>query len=42
VHERNLSADSIDDLLEGIGSVFHLAAQRGVRGSLGRTFDGYV
>jgi nucleoside-diphosphate-sugar epimerase len=42
LHELDLSADPLDDLLEGVDTVFHLAAQPGVRGSFGRTFDVYV
>jgi nucleoside-diphosphate-sugar epimerase len=42
LHELDLSADPVDELLDGVEVVFHLAAQAGVRGSFGRTFDVYV
>ena len=42
LRELDLSADPIDELLEGVDTIFHLAAQPGVRGSFGRTFDIYV
>jgi nucleoside-diphosphate-sugar epimerase len=40
--ELDLAADPLDGLLEGVDSVFHLAAQAGVRGSFGESFAGYV
>ncbi len=42
LRELDLSADPLEDVLEGADTVFHLAAQPGVRGSFGRTFDVYV
>jgi len=42
LHEIDLSADPADGLLEGIDTVFHLAAQPGVRGSFGSQFELYV
>jgi len=40
--ERDLSADTLDPLLENVDGIFHLAAQPGVRGSWGETFAHYV
>jgi UDP-glucuronate 4-epimerase len=40
--EADLAGDSIAPLLDGIDGVFHLAAQPGVRGSWGDTFDVYL
>ena len=40
--ERDLSSDSVDGLLEGIDEVYHLAAQAGVRGSFGDSFELYL
>jgi nucleoside-diphosphate-sugar epimerase len=40
--ELDLAADRLDGLLEGVDTVFHLAAQAGVRGSFGESFAGYV
>jgi nucleoside-diphosphate-sugar epimerase len=40
--ELDLSSDPLDGLLEGVDSVFHLAAQAGVRGSFGDSFSVYV
>jgi nucleoside-diphosphate-sugar epimerase len=40
--ELDLSLDPLDGLLEGIDTVFHLAAQAGVRGSFGDSFRTYV
>jgi nucleoside-diphosphate-sugar epimerase len=42
LNELDLSVDPVEELLEGVDTVFHLAAQPGVRGSFGRTFDVYV
>src|SRR3954447_11776934 len=42
LHELDLSSDQIDGLLEGVQEVYHLAAQAGVRGSFGDTFEVYV
>ncbi len=39
---RDLSTDHISDLMDGVGVVFHLAAQAGVRESWGESFDRYV
>lgn len=40
--ELDLSTDRVEGLLEGIDEVYHLAAQAGVRGSFGDTFEVYV
>jgi nucleoside-diphosphate-sugar epimerase len=40
--EMDLSSDPVDGLLEGVHEVYHLAAQAGVRGSFGDTFELYV
>jgi nucleoside-diphosphate-sugar epimerase len=40
--ERDLSSDPVDGILEGIDEVYHLAAQAGVRGSFGDSFELYV
>jgi UDP-glucuronate 4-epimerase len=40
--ERDLVADPVDGLLDGIDVIFHLAAQPGVRGSFGDTFEIYL
>jgi nucleoside-diphosphate-sugar epimerase len=40
--ELDLARDPLHGLLEGVDSVFHLAAQAGVRGSFGESFSGYV
>jgi UDP-glucose 4-epimerase len=42
LHELDLGSDPLDDLVEGIDTVFHLAAQPGVRGSFGMSFGRYV
>ena len=42
LHELDLSADSLDGLLDGVDDVFHLAAQAGVRSSFGKGFERYV
>jgi nucleoside-diphosphate-sugar epimerase len=42
LHEVDLGSDPLDDLVEGIDTVFHLAAQPGVRGSFGMAFGRYV
>jgi UDP-glucose 4-epimerase len=42
LHERDVASDSLDDLLEGVDVIFHLAAQAGVRGSFGSGFDTYL
>jgi nucleoside-diphosphate-sugar epimerase len=39
---RDLAADQLDDLLEGVDAVFHLAARAGVRGSFGASFAEYL
>jgi nucleoside-diphosphate-sugar epimerase len=41
-HELDLCMGQLDDLVDGVDTVFHLAAQAGVRGSFGATFDDYV
>lgn len=41
-HELDLCSAELDHLLDGVDTVFHLAAQAGVRGSFGTTFDDYV
>jgi nucleoside-diphosphate-sugar epimerase len=38
----DLAAEDIDDLFRGAEGIFHLAAQPGVRGSWGSTFDVYA
>jgi nucleoside-diphosphate-sugar epimerase len=40
--ERDLSTEPVDGILEGIDEVYHLAAQAGVRGSFGDSFELYV
>jgi nucleoside-diphosphate-sugar epimerase len=40
--EIDLSRDPLEGLLEGVDTVYHLAAQAGVRGSFGETFGDYV
>jgi nucleoside-diphosphate-sugar epimerase len=42
LHERDIACDPLDDLLEGVDVVYHLAAQAGVRGSFGSGFDTYL
>jgi nucleoside-diphosphate-sugar epimerase len=42
VHERDIASDPLDDLLDGVDVIFHLAAQAGVRGSFGSGFDTYL
>jgi nucleoside-diphosphate-sugar epimerase len=42
LHELDLGSEPLDDFLEGIDTVFHLAAQPGVRGSFGASFERYV
>jgi nucleoside-diphosphate-sugar epimerase len=42
LHERDVATDRLDDLLEGVDVIFHLAAQAGVRGSFGSGFDTYL
>jgi nucleoside-diphosphate-sugar epimerase len=42
LHERDIASDPLDDLLEGVDVIFHLAAQAGVRGSFGSGFDTYL
>lgn len=42
LHKRDIACDSLDDLLEGVDVIFHLAAQAGVRGSFGSGFDTYL
>jgi nucleoside-diphosphate-sugar epimerase len=40
--EADLSEAPLEPLLEGVDTVFHLAAQAGVRGSFGESFAAYV
>jgi len=40
--EADLASSPLDGLLEGVDTVFHLAAQPGVRGSFGESFRDYV
>jgi nucleoside-diphosphate-sugar epimerase len=40
--EADLASSPLDGLLEGVDTVFHLAAQAGVRGSFGESFRDYV
>jgi nucleoside-diphosphate-sugar epimerase len=42
LRELDLGRDPLDGLVEGIDTVFHLAAQPGVRGSFGMSFGRYV
>ncbi len=42
LRELDLGVDPLDDLVEGVDTVFHLAAQPGVRGSFGVSFGRYV
>jgi UDP-glucose 4-epimerase len=42
LHERDIAGDPLDDLLEDVDVIFHLAAQAGVRGSFGSGFDTYL
>jgi nucleoside-diphosphate-sugar epimerase len=42
LRELDLGSDPLEDLLDGIDIVFHLAAQPGVRGSFGASFSRYV
>jgi UDP-glucuronate 4-epimerase len=42
LRELDLGSDPLDDIIEGIDTVFHLAAQPGVRGSFGESFTRYV
>jgi UDP-glucuronate 4-epimerase len=42
LRELDLGSDPLDDLVEGMDIVFHLAAQPGVRGSFGASFRRYV
>lgn len=42
LHELDLSRDPLDELVDGVDAVFHLAAQAGVRGSFGDGFGDYV
>jgi UDP-glucose 4-epimerase len=42
LHEVDLSIDPLDDVVDGVDKVFHLAAQAGVRGSFGTGFETYV
>jgi UDP-glucuronate 4-epimerase len=40
--EADLASSPLDGLLDGVDTVFHLAAQAGVRGSFGESFRDYV
>jgi nucleoside-diphosphate-sugar epimerase len=40
--DADLASADVDDLLDGCATVFHLAAEPGVRASWGRRFDRYV
>lgn len=42
LRELDLAVDPLDTLFEGVETVFHLAAQPGVRGSFGASFGRYV
>lgn len=42
LREMDLSSDPVEGLLEGVDEVYHLAAQAGVRGSFGDSFELYV
>jgi UDP-glucose 4-epimerase len=40
--ELDLAVDPLDPLMRGVGEIYHLAAQAGVRGSFGETFAVYA
>jgi nucleoside-diphosphate-sugar epimerase len=40
--ELDLAVDDLDEIVESVDTVFHLAAQAGVRGSFGDGFDNYL
>jgi nucleoside-diphosphate-sugar epimerase len=40
--ELDLASDPLEDVFDGVDTVFHLAAQPGVRGSFGASFDRYM
>jgi len=42
LHERDVSRDPLDDLMQRADVVYHLAAQAGVRGSFGDGFENYL
>ena len=42
LREMDLSVEPVEGLLDGVSTVYHLAAQPGVRGSFGATFSYYV
>lgn len=42
LQERDISCDPLDDLIEKVDVVYHLAAQAGVRGSFGDGFQTYL
>jgi len=42
LHEADLSIERLDHLVDGVDTVFHHAAQAGVRGSFGNGFEEYV
>jgi UDP-glucuronate 4-epimerase len=42
LYERDLVEEAIDDLVAGAAGIFHLAAQPGVRGSWGESFESYA
>jgi len=42
LRELDLASDPLDDVLDQVDGVYHLAAQAGVRGSFGNGFDTYL
>jgi nucleoside-diphosphate-sugar epimerase len=42
LHELDIAADPLDQILEQVDAVYHLAAQAGVRGSFGEGFETYL
>lgn len=42
LQERDIASDPLDDLVEQVDSIYHLAAQAGVRGSFGDGFQTYL
>jgi nucleoside-diphosphate-sugar epimerase len=42
LQERDLASDPLDDLVEQVDLIYHLAAQAGVRGSFGDGFQTYL
>jgi UDP-glucose 4-epimerase len=42
LQERDIAVDPLDDLVEQVDAIYHLAAQAGVRGSFGDGFQAYL